>query len=874
MQEYIVSKAIGIDLGTTNSVVALMNTTDTDIAIFHQVNAKGDPIKSETTPSCVWKDPKSKQITVGQKAFAQIGNRPEPISSIKRRMGTQDKVLLTDLYATPEEISSYILQEMKRQAELGLMKQSENKWLVDRAIITIPAYFDQPQIEATRKAAEMAGLTVLELLHEPVAAACYHCWETNTRNGIFLVYDLGGGTFDVSVLRCTEGEFEVLGISGNGRLGGDDIDALLAEKLQKSLEGDYAFDLHPNSSNEDALLFRKLKPLAEGVKKALSDREDYILRDTTTLQDKEGERILIDIPYERHELETLIRPLIERTLPYCYIALEQAEKKAGVTLADVDEIILAGGSTHIPLVREIVRQALCNTPDAQGIRAKCSEPVYKKVDTIVALGAAIRAAATGGVAMYNADKTVRVFFRGIGTTETRQTHLGGEVTSLVRGIDLNGGQVRLLMPDQGYEDEQDLKANGAFSFTRIPLQPATDNTLIIEVYDRMGTLVASVPRVIRQSKEAVRPTGGSTGTAKLTKAIILDVVNEDNQLYKETLFDDLTTLPAKKDFIFYYRGDNVVRFPIYQKAKRIHETQITLMASLPFGTPIPFTAEIDALANITIKGKVGEALFEATFSSPQERTAPTKEVVQRVDQDFHQAVVALPSEKRTVVESRYRHAKQSYEAAVKREDKSQAIHDFEEMEEIISEFKPSTPSLQSLKAAFDALVQECTELNNHIAEVQYMLDTPYNYNEVVKAIYTLRMQGEAAFANEDRVGYDEAVHMLESLRNFLRSIAWQFMEKVAPKSEDERIRGYLEFVTQEISDVNRMASSQRRTDLQTQLQSIRQRVHEAEQIMRTDLDAAYEKVHSCSVDLERIKNILQNSPHQADIRGLVEKKYS
>jgi molecular chaperone DnaK len=437
MSKQIVSKAIGIDLGTTNSVVAVMNPTDTDIIIHRDAIAK-----RETTPSCVWKDPKTGEIVVGHKAFRRVGTSPSPIRAIKRLMGTQTKVLLTDEEVTPEQVSAWVLGEMKRQIEEDVARFSTDstKWIVDRAIITVPAYFDMAQIDATRKAGEMAGLQVLDLLHEPTAAACYHCFRNGTQNGVFLVYHFGGGTFDVTVLRYTAGVFEVLGISGNNRLGGDDIDAALAENIQERLlrEG-YALELDVKNDPEDRLRFDKLKFLAEGVKKALSTSGEFLLRDTGTLQDKEGNPAIIEEIFERSEVEEIIKPIVERTIPYCFEALERTEERAGVKLADIDAIILAGGSTHIPLVREMVRQNLCADPTSMELvvderanqpRAKCVKPVYEKVDTIVALGTAIRAAAVGGLAIYNPERTVRVSFREAGATGQRETHIGGKVEAL------------------------------------------------------------------------------------------------------------------------------------------------------------------------------------------------------------------------------------------------------------------------------------------------------------------------------------------------------------------------------------------------------------------------------------------------------------
>jgi molecular chaperone DnaK len=174
----ILSKPVGIDLGTTNSAVAVMDPTDTELIIHRDPN-----LKSETTPSCVWRNTKSGEIIVGRQAFRRIGTEPSPIRSIKRLMGRQTKVRLSNEDASPDQISAYILGEMRRQIETDVARFSGDsaQWIVDRAVITVPAYFDQPQVEATRRAGELANLEVLDLLHEPTAAACYHCWRSGQR---------------------------------------------------------------------------------------------------------------------------------------------------------------------------------------------------------------------------------------------------------------------------------------------------------------------------------------------------------------------------------------------------------------------------------------------------------------------------------------------------------------------------------------------------------------------------------------------------------------------------------------------------------------------------------------------------------------------
>ncbi|MEV6591035.1 Hsp70 family protein [Streptomyces acidicola] len=330
----VVSKAVGIDLGTTNSAVAVMDPADAQ-ALIHR-----DPrTKAQTTPSCVWRGPRGGELVVGRRAFSRVGSTPEPITSVKRLMGTSAALSLAGEEMTPAQVSAAILAEMKRQIEEDVTRFDTpgSRWTVDRAVVTVPAYFDQPQIEATHEAARLAGLDVVDLLHEPTAAASYHCWHTGTRDGTFLVYDFGGGTFDVSVVKCTAGNFKVHGISGNNRLGGDDIDTALARHLQSILQqDDYALELDLEGDPEDRLRFRRLRMLAEQAKKALSDRTEYMLRDAGTLTDKEGRPVVIETLVERAELEEVARPFVERTFHYCDEAIARATGAAGITLAGPD----------------------------------------------------------------------------------------------------------------------------------------------------------------------------------------------------------------------------------------------------------------------------------------------------------------------------------------------------------------------------------------------------------------------------------------------------------------------------------------------------------------------------------------------------------
>ncbi|GHO65073.1 hypothetical protein KSC_039650 [Ktedonobacter sp. SOSP1-52] len=866
MVKQIISKAVGIDLGTTNSVVALMNEHDTEIIIHSDA-------KRETTPSCVWKDRKTGEIVVGRRAVMRIGSSPEPIKSIKRKMGTQEKVRLTNEDRTPEEISSFILAEMKRQIEEDVAKLATNstEWIVDRAIITVPAYFDQPQIDATRKAGEMAGLQVLELLHEPTAAACHYCWETNTQNGIFLVYDLGGGTFDVSILRCTEGEFEVLAINGNTQLGGDDFDTVLAEEILERLirEG---YDLNLDRQDPaDQERIAKLKRLAEGVKIALSTATETTLRSTTDLQDKSGEWVDIDMEFERQDVEKIVKPMIERSFGYLHEALEQAQQKAGVTLADIDAIILAGGSTHIPLVREMIKQNFCADPTVREKRAKCSEPVYKKVDTIVALGAAIRAAATGGLAVYNPEKTVRVSFRGMSATGARQTHIAGTIEALTPELNLEKGLIRLSVPDLHYEDEQELKKNGNFGFTRVRLQPADRNLLNFTIYDSYGTSIATIERFIYQSEEALRPTGGSAGTAIAPKEIRLDV-NHNGKVESKILIEALGTLPVSKTHtdLFIPENADTIRLPIYQKNKKIQEIHLPNSYTASKSNTAEITVTMDKLSHITVKGRIGSEVFELEVTLLPPDQLPTDEEVQALDTQFLSGITSLPANQRHLISAKYRHAKKGYEDALKREDEGQCIHEYEEMKEIVTSMARHQVSLKPDKSEFDSLGASCIQLNMQLRAFSGQLPKSYNYSELATTINEHRSQGEKAFNANDQIAYSESFNMLESIKGYLSNLLWEVNSATDTRTESEKAKDYSTYAAKQAADLEQLAQSQGHTQLQKQLQQIQQQLEGITKSVQYDPQGVSQKAIQSLNQLEQIQNILKSSTEPTDTQGLLE----
>lgn len=843
MTKNILSKAVGIDLGTTNSVVAVMNPTDSDIVIH-----KHPTTRRETTPSCVWKE-RSGRIHVGVRAYNQVGHQPAPIRSIKRSMGKQTKVLLTDEHVSPEEISAHILREMKQQIETDIQTFDTDKemWIVNRSVITVPAYFDQPQIEATRRAGELAGIQVLDLLHEPTAAACYYCWQTGVRNGTFLVYDLGGGTFDVSVLRCREGAFQVLGISGDNYLGGDDIDTALAEILLERLRADYSLDLDIKGDENDRLLFDGFRLLMESVKKALSSSDYLILRDTR-FSDKDGTSINIETPFERAEIEPVIRRIIEPTIPLCFKALERAQEQAGITLADVDAIILAGGSTHIPLVRELVRSKLCADPNTKEARARCSEPTYKNVDSIVALGAALHAAAVGGLIVEDPAHTLRITFHGMSTADTAETQVAGTVEAIAPSTDLTEARVRLFIPTNQYEDIEEPNGNGTFTFEDVPLQTGAANHLQCEIYDQHETLLMTAERTIVEGKTILPP------PVPLPKPILLEVM-QDGRLQRKELLKAMTRLPAEKSFLLAHPGNTEkVLIALYQEMRIIKEVLVIVPPALPKGTPIDLNLHVDEHFFITVRGKIGTVDFDFIAETPADREMPDESNIAKLEEQF-QAIPLAPAQKeKATIE--WASMKRRLEDAIKYGDVDQAVHTEEKMLEFHEQLT-SVPKAQERvdtqmsRAEFDELVELCFELNKQATQIAASKNKPHDAHKIDAIINEQRTRGEAALAACDYANYEMAIQTLGNLRRDLGQLV------IEAYTSEQLAYSSVSTLLADVAKARELADTQGRNDLRQQLVQLWHQLQSLAPLATTDSQTVLNQVGGVQSKLERIENELR-----------------
>jgi len=508
----VIETIVGIDLGTTNSEIAVLEDGKARV-----IQIDHEPIM----PSCVGRNKEGK-LVVGNAARNQLISNPEStILSIKRKMGEKVTVRLGEKDFSPEEISSFILMKLKKEAEAQLGRE------IRKAVITVPAFFNESQRKATKDAGDLAGLDVVRIINEPTAAAVAYD-AGHKENHKMLVYDLGGGTFDVSLVMVEKGVVEVMASHGDTKLGGDDFDQLLMDHVIKEFKVKQGVDL-----KEDLKAKSRLKITLEKAKHGLSDnpfvkiKEEFIYKD-----------LHLDIEISRSEYEEMIRPLLQKTLDCIHMCL----KDASILPGDIDKIILVGGSTRTPLVHQIIR-------DEMGI-----EPNYEvNPDLIVAMGAAIQGGVIAGLETHSilVDITPYTF----GTSALGE--LNGEIQTDVfiavikRNTPLPVSKSEVFCTI--YDNQDSVEVN-IFQGEE-PL--ATDNILIGKFMVEGLSAVPEGNKIVLNLELDLNGMLKVTALEKatgLSKVVTMDTKNVENNLNLEVARRNVSSLLPPEDFIDIEQG--------------------------------------------------------------------------------------------------------------------------------------------------------------------------------------------------------------------------------------------------------------------------------------------------------------------------------
>lgn len=593
-----IDRPVGIDLGTTNSEVALLDPSERELLVYH------DRFKRRTVPSAVAWDPEAEAFVVGRAARKRRGKNPPPIESVKRKMGQTESVACGPHELRPEEVSAKILAELRaKMAEfLAGRVEGDVEVRVNRAVITVPAYFDAPQVEATRKAAELAGLDPIGILQEPTAAAIFHTFKRKLGDGCFLVFDFGGGTFDVSILRCLGGEYQVLAIDGDNYLGGDDFDKRFAEHLRKQLvERGYALDLDVAGNADDARRFGRLVHLAQEIKESLSTREVIHVSKTDVVDDQQGERVELELEIGKAEYEEVIADLVETTIACCLRAVEEATERASIGLADIDNVILVGGSTRVPLVVRRVTEALCEP-------SKAEVPLQDEVDTCVALGAAVHAAQLGGFRV--GDDSAQVLFTTPLVAQTSPLKLGLVVEKAPEGTRevavRIGGEIKASAP-------LDVGENIRLA---VGLGDEPQQKAVLTFISSDESELAALPFAIHRGD--VRPRASALSRpAVVAKDIALEVLKAGRR-DRRVLLPKGTGLPMKAEQVFFTADQSgTVVLRLLQGRIPIKTLAIDVPTDLPVGSKVTLSVRCDEAMRIEARAEVAGQELWATVEPPK-----------------------------------------------------------------------------------------------------------------------------------------------------------------------------------------------------------------------------------------------------------------
>ncbi len=813
-----IRKTVGIDLGTTNSVIAILDPTDRTII------AGQDEEGRKIFPSVVGYQDDERRSVAGRPAARLKGRPGGPVSSVKRFMGLDRRFPVGPDSLTPPHVSARILRLLREALARTL---NDPRYLLDSAIITMPAYFNHDQIEATRQAGELAGFEVVELLHEPTAAAIYYGWRHGHKGATYLVYDLGGGTFDVSVIRQHYGDYEVLGVSGDPFLGGDDFDRLLASHLQRVVQEKEGRPLNFDLQTPDgAAQFARLVHAAEGIKIELSDQERVERYVPDLLRDDRGAGVSLEAAVERAVFQRLIKEKVDRTIECCHEALRRARDKAGVRLGDIDHIVLVGGSSKIPLVRETVRQALCNP--ALPEHARSPEPLLHEPDLCVAYGAALRAA-THGLRYPDLPGDLELHVTSPPCAGAGAYYLTGVVRGPGAADVIDGGSVRVQAPATGLVEEAFLDERGTFE-QPVELVADADNLFQLTICDPAGRDVARVPFTVRHQDKGRQLGPGVLPTQLITKPLQIQVLNRARQRVQQVIAPIGAGLPGR--FACTCRtvdqsGRIVV--PVYEENRLIKQLVIDQVApDLPLGSPVEVEFLIDVKHNIEVRVKVhwlhragGNGHDEphvttAHIEAPAPPRRPTRAEIEAVRRQIEELLPEFSGGYRTRVLAQTRRLLQDLQEALTYDDEPKAIQRMAELSDLLQQLQLHRGQvLDPPWPRFAGLVKHCLVQASLVAE-----RTGRAREELYEQIYAQERYAEQAYEERNQTLYRECSDNLGRLAGYLDRLLHDALpqyRRPAPQAADEEAREAVEHYRDYLAAVRTKVRKKRRDDLAERL---------------------------------------------------------
>jgi molecular chaperone DnaK len=877
-------KTVGIDLGTTNSVIALLDLTDTALVTGRDEQAR------MTFPSLVGYHPEQKRLVVGRAAQALPAVSAAsavpltlPLASVKRFMGLDRSFAVGPESLRPPEVSALILRHLRDVLARTL---NDPRFRLDAAVITMPAYFNHNQIEATRAAGEVAGFEVVELLHEPTAAAIYYSWVENHADATYLVYDLGGGTFDVSLIRRRLGDYEVLAVSGDPFLGGDDFDRLLASHLLEAgrwtAEGDDATlspetlaPLFDPATPAGAVRFARLVQVAEGVKTALTDAERVERFVPHVVRDDSGRLLSLEASVERGVFHRLIKDKVDRTIDCCREALGRARERAGLGLADVDYVILVGGSSRVPLVRDTVRAAFCNASLAE--RVRCLDPLLHEPDLCVAYGAALRAATHGTHYLFpQGNDEAALDLHWTSPVNTHDIHY--QATGVVRqsaacAVLLEGGSVRLRNLATGLSEEAFLDERGTFA-QDLELQADADNVLEVAVCDADGREAARTLVTVRHQGQARALGPAVLPTQIITKPLAIAVLTRGRQRVKQVVAPVGATLPG----VFHctcrtqdQAGRIVV--PIYEENRVVKQMVVAdLDPTLPVGSPVEVEFAIDVKHAIEVRVRVrggGERCETATIEAPPPAGRPTRADLDAVQQRLDELLPQFSGSLRARVKARAAQLREDLLEALHYDDEPKAVQRMAELRELLQNLEASRAQvLDPPWPRFAQLVRHCLDLAGQMAD-----KTGRDRQELFEHVHAQERYAEQAYEEHNRALYRECFDNLEKYAGYLTQLLREALPRPPSRptrppedearDEVERFRGFL-------SSVWKQVRAKGRTDLEARLTQIAGQARGLSQRIKTEAVAVLRDTHRLGVEVEKVRELLERGTGGGDDAGLLE----